>query len=127
MLFQSVDSRNIQVMALTALLDGGYLRVYGAPRPPVPEDAVTSQVLFAELRFATPAFEAPTDGSATANEFPGAVSILAGGFPAWFRAFAADGTTAVLDGDIGEDLILDQPVLAQGGTFSVTSLVYSRP
>jgi hypothetical protein len=114
-------------MATTTLLNGGYLRIYGAPRPPAPEVAVTSQVLFAELRFGTPAFGFPINGVATANPFAGAAAILAGGFPVWFRAFAADGTTAVLDGDIDEDLILDQPVLAQGGTFSVTSLVYERP
>jgi hypothetical protein len=127
MLEEAQNVRNVEVMATTGLLSSGYLRIYGAPRPAAPETAVTSQVLFVELRFDIPAFGTPTDGTAIANPFQGAASVLATGLPTWFRAFAADGTTAVLDGDIGEDLILDHPTLAQGGSFSVTSLVYSRP
>jgi hypothetical protein len=127
MLEVSVNARNVEVMATTTQMNGGYLRIYGGSRPSAPEVAVTTQVLFCSLRFGNPAFGFPEDGTATANPFEGAADILAGGFPVWFRAFAADGTTAVLDGDIGSDLVLSQPVLAQGGTFSVTSLTYSRP
>jgi hypothetical protein len=119
--------RNVQASVITALLNGGYLRIYGAPRPAAPEVAVTTQLLFAELRFASPAFSAPADGVAVANPFGGSVSILQSGIATWFRAFQSDGATAVLDGDVGEDLILSQPVLAQGGSLSVTSLTYELP
>lgn len=88
---------------------------------------MTTQVLFAELRFASPAFTVPVDGVANAYPFAGAVSILQSGVPLWFRGFQADGTSAVLDGDIGADLVLSLPVLAQGGSLSVTSLTYELP
>jgi hypothetical protein len=126
MLAVSTNTRNVEVMATTASMNGGYLRVYGAPRPPAPEVAVTSQVLFVELRFATSAFAPPVNGVAQVTTIP-AGAILASGMPTWFRAFAEDGVTAILDGDIGEDLDLSQSRIISGGTFSVVSLVYYIP
>lgn len=114
-------------MATTALLNDGYLRLYTGPRPAAPEAPLTTQLMFVEVRFGSPAFRSPVNGVATANPFAGAGTVLLSGTPIWFRALASDGTTAVFDGDVGEDLLLSLPSLAAGGTFSVTSLMYSRP
>lgn len=123
----SADARNVEVMATTARMNAGYLRVYGAPRPASPEVAVTSQTLFAECRFGSPAFGDPTNGVASANPIPPETNVRASGRPIWFRAFASNGVTAVLDGDMYIDLVPDEPQLVQGGSFSVLSLTYARP
>jgi hypothetical protein len=123
----SVGLRNIEVMVVTTQLNGGYLRVYGPPRPSSPEVAVTTQVLYAECRFGSPAFANPLNGTAAANTIAPETNVPVTGVPIWFRAFAADGVTAVLDGDMVEDLVPSQAELAQGGSFSVLSLLYSRP
>jgi hypothetical protein len=122
----SVSARNIEVMSTTRLLNGGYLRVYGAPRPAAPEVAVTTQTLYAECRFGSPAFGNPTDGVAAANAIAPDPDVSATGIPTWFRAFASDGATAVLDGDMGTDLVPNQEQVVQGGSFSIVSLAYSR-
>ena len=123
----SADARNVEVMATTARMNAGYLRVYGAPRPASPEVAVTSQTLFAECRFGSPAFGNPTNGTATANPITPEAHTLVSGVPVWFSRIEADGVTAVLDGDMYTDLIPDKAHLVLGGSFSVTSLLYSRP
>lgn len=122
----SANNRNIEVMATTAALNGGYLRIYGAPRPLAPEVPVSTQTLFAELRFSSPAFASPVQGGAQANPLAPDTNVRASGVPAWFRAFAADGTTAVLDGDIPDDLDPTIQHLVQGGSLAVSSLLYRR-
>jgi hypothetical protein len=127
MLLGSQASRNVQVTVVTTPLNGGYLRIYGAPRPSAPEAPVTTQTLFAELRFGNPAFGDPSNGVAVANGIAPETNVRASGMPIWFRAFAADGTTAILDGDVPGDLVPSATNLIQGGSLAVTSLVYSRP
>lgn len=122
----AANTRNLEVMTATRQMDGGYLRVYGAPRPASPEIAVGAQVLFAECRFSSPSFGNPTNGAATAKSIAPETNVRATGVPVWFRVFAQDGTTAVLDGDMFSDLVPDQGQLVQGGSFSVLSLQYSR-
>jgi hypothetical protein len=123
----SINGRNIEVMVITTMMNGGYLRVYGGPRPTAPEVAVTTQVLFAELRFSNPAFGTPVAGTATANAITPETNARASGVPVWFRVFGSDGTTAVLDGEMYADLVPDQSHVTQGGSLSVSSLLFSRP
>jgi hypothetical protein len=122
----AADIRNLEVMTATRQMDGGYLRVYGAPRPASPEVAVGAQTLFAECRFGSPSFGNPTNGAASANPIAPETNVRATGVPVWFRVFMKDGATAVLDGDMFSDLVPDQGQLVQGGSFSVLSLQYIR-
>lgn len=122
----SVAARNVEVMATTARMNGGYLRVYNGARPAAPEDPVTTQTLLAELRFSSPAFGNPVNGAAVANPIAPETNVRASSTPTWFRALEADGTTAVLDGSIPADLTPDHAGLIQGGSMAVSSLLYSR-
>lgn len=92
---------NTKADALTALLDGGYLRIYDGTQPATGDTAIGAQVLLAELTFGTPAFGAAVAGVATANAITGDASANATGTATWFRLFKTDGTTAVLDGSVG--------------------------
>lgn len=122
----SVDARNVEVMATTARLNGGYLRVYNGARPAAPEVPVSTQTLLAELRFGLPAFGNPANGTATANPIAPETNVRASSVPTWFRTLEADGSTAVLDGSIPADLTPDHAGLIQGGSLAVSSLLYSR-
>lgn len=83
------------------LLDNGYLRVYDGQQPESADDAITDQVLLAELRFAADAFPAAVDGVITSNALTSDASANATGTAAWCRLFKSDGTTVVMDGTVG--------------------------
>lgn len=64
------QSVNTEADALAAQFNNGYLRIYdstGAGQPATADDAVTTQVLLAELRWNATAFGAAMDGVITAN------------------------------------------------------------
>jgi hypothetical protein len=114
--------------SVAALLDNGWLRVYSGSQPATADDAITSQVLLAELRFASPAFGAASDGVATANAITGDSSANAAGTAVWFRCFKADGVTPVLDGSVGTsnaNLVLNSVDISAGAQVDVTSFTFT--
>lgn len=116
--------------AVTALLDGGYLRIHDGWQPTTAEAQVTSQVLLAELRFGSPAFAPAIDGVAQANPITPDASARASGAPTWFRALAADSTTVVFDGAIassGGQLTASDPWITAGSPVEVEDLQYQEP
>lgn len=117
------------VAAITALLDGGALRLYSGAQPAEADDPVRSQTLLAELRFATPAFRAPVDGVAEAEPLMAEPNAPATGTATWFRAIARDGAR-VLDGSIGPadaDLVLSTTLIQAGAEISVTRFTVTAP
>jgi len=125
----SIAAVNAQASATGALCNSGYLRLYTAPRPALADDAATGDLL-AELRFAATAFGSPISGVITANAITAEDASLAEGTVAWFRAFSADGTTAVFDGNVGtsdSNLILPTPTVSVGLRIEIDSLTYTQP
>ena len=98
---QSVETVNAKANAVGALLDDGYFRIYDGTRPATADDAVTTQVLLAELRFGNPAFGAAVDGTITANPLTQDSAANATGTATWYRALKSDGTSPVQDGSVG--------------------------
>jgi hypothetical protein len=98
---KSTISINASTDAITALCNSGYLRIYGGVQPDSPEESVTGQTLLAELRFAEIAFEGSLNGVGVANNIVSDISNKNSGKATWFRVFASDGSTAILDGSIG--------------------------
>jgi hypothetical protein len=119
----SVVALNAQADALAALLDDGYLRIYGGRQPDSAEIYVTNQPLLAELRFSKESAPAAVGGELTFNKIADEPDAPATGRATWFRCFNADGRTAVMDGEIGRDgnLSLDDPDIVAGGRVSVHS------
>lgn len=103
--------------AVTRLLDGGYLRIYGAV------------ALVAELRFGVPAFAPAVDGHAIAN--PIAAGYARGGIAETFRAVAEDGATVVFDGTVGttddSDMVLTDTNIQPNAHVSVDVFTYTHP
>jgi hypothetical protein len=99
----------IALDALTALLGGGSLEIYGGSRPSSPEAETTWQPMLVRLRLGRPAFEPSLDGVAKA--FPiEAKPVLKSGEAVWARLATAEGDV-VCDLTVGQshaDLVLDR-------------------
>lgn len=116
--------RNAQLDEITARAGGGaLLRIYDGTRPATGGAATT---LLAQLTCGSPFAGAASGGELTANAITQDSSADATGTATWFRLVASDGTTHVLDGDVGasgSDLNLSSVSIVAGGTVDVTSFV----
>jgi len=125
----AITTINAQASATGALCNNGYLRLYSAPRPALTDDAATGTLL-AELRFAATAFGSPIAGVITANPITAEDAALADGTVAWYRAFSSDGTTAIMDGNVGtadSNIILPTVTVSVGLRVEIDSLIYTQP
>jgi hypothetical protein len=125
----STVAANAAADAVTPLLNSGYLRLYDGTQPPSADTAVSTQVLLAELRYASPAFGAAVNAIATANAITPDASANATGTASWFRALASDGTTTIFDGSVGTadaDLVLSAVAIAAGTAVSVSAFTYEQ-
>lgn len=115
---------------LGGLFDNGYLRVYDGAQPESADDAVTDQVLLAELRFAADAFPAAVDGVITSNAITDEDSALADGTAAWCRCLASDGTTVLMDGSVGTsdaNVIINTVEIVTAAVISASPVVIAVP
>jgi hypothetical protein len=118
--------------ALSDLLDNGFLRIYDGTRPTDADTAVGAQVLLAELRYNATASGAAVNGVLTFNAFTSDPTANADGTATWYRSLKADGTSAVMDGTVGDDsgtfdLELNDPDIQAGTEVSVTSFTHTVP
>jgi hypothetical protein len=117
-----------QANAVAGLLDHGWLRLYTGEQPSTADEAVSSQVVLAELRFGSPAFGSASDGVAAANAIIGDASANATGTATWFRCFLPDGATPVFDGSVGtsnSNLLLNSVEISAGAQVDVTSFTFT--
>lgn len=120
---------NAEVDALTALLNGGKLRIYSGTKPATADTALSGNTLLAELTFGSPAFGAGASGVATANAITADASADATGTATFFRLFASNGTTVVADGTVGTasaDLILNSVAIQAGASVAVTAMTITQ-
>jgi hypothetical protein len=108
---------NAEGDALSALLNGGLLRIYTGAQP---TNADT---------FNATAAPASAAGVITFNAIASGVAV-ATGTAAWYRCVRSDGTTVVMDGTVDitantPNLVLSTTAIALGGTVAVTSFVHS--
>jgi len=116
--------------AVTVRCNAGKLRLYDGTRPATPDTAIGAQVLLTELTFGNPAFGAAVDGVATANAITADALANATGTATWSRWVESDGSTAVLDcevGTSGANVNLNTVAIVAGATVSITSLTYTQP
>jgi len=116
--------------AVTARLNSGKLRLYTGTRPATPDTALSGNTLLAELTFNATAFGAASSGVATANAITSDSSADATGTATFSRWFESDGTTVVLDcevGTSGANVNLNTTSIVTGATVSVSSCTYTQP
>jgi hypothetical protein len=116
--------RNAQMDAITTFAgNSGKLRIYSGTRPATGGTATT---LLAELTCNATFAPSASGGVLTLNAITADSSADATGTATWFRLLKSDGTTIVMDGDVGtsgSDLNLNSTSITAGGTVSVTSFV----
>lgn len=121
---------NAQADALARLLDNGYLRIYTGSKPATANTALSGNTLLAELRFAATSAPAASAGVLTFNALTDDSSADATGTATFFRAFKANGTSAVLDGTVGatgstSNLELNSAAITVGAAVSVTGFTHT--
>lgn len=115
--------------AVTALLNGGSLRIYAGTKPAGPDTALGGATLLATLTLSATAFGSASNGVASANSIT-AGTAGATGTAAFYRAFASNGSTAVCDGEVGtsgSDLNLSTTSIVSGAEVSVSSWQLTLP
>jgi hypothetical protein len=121
------DLRNDRLDEITARAgNAALLRIYSGSRPATGGAATT---LLAELTCGSPFAAAASGGELTANSIADDENAAESGTATWFRLVASNGTTHVMDGDVGEsdsDLNLSSTSIVAGGTVSVTSFVITH-
>jgi hypothetical protein len=127
---QAFATSSAQAAALGDLLNDGYLRLYTGAQPANADTALGAQVLLAELRFALVAFGAPVNGVITAAPLTPEDAALATGTATWYRCFASDGTTAVMDGSVGlsaSNLVMLDNDIVMGAPVIINNFVHTVP
>lgn len=115
-----------EAAAVTGLLDGGRLCIYGGVRPANGDTPVGDQPLLAELQFGTPAFKPAREGKAEAEPFAADGPVKQAGEATWFRTWTAAGEP-VFDGTVGQEkanLVLPIVHLVLGIVVTIKSFVY---
>lgn len=93
--------RNAQLDAITTFAGGSCkLRLYTATRPATGA-AITTQTLLAELTCNATFAGAASSGVLTLNSITSDAAADATGTATWFRIVKSDGTTFVMDGNVG--------------------------
>lgn len=137
-LFLSDTAAKAEADAVAALANSGTLKIYAGTQPTDANTAVGAQTLLATLTFSATAFGSSAasgttpsrKATATANAITGDTSADATGTAAWFRLLKSDGTTVIMDGDVGQGsgiLSLATTSLVAGEDVEVTSFTISAP
>lgn len=123
----ATNLRNARADAITTFTGGSaLLRIYSGSRPATGGTATT---LLAELTCNATFAPAASSGVLTLNAITNDSSANATGTASWFRIVKSDGTTHVLDGDVGtsgSDLNLNTTSIVTGGPVAVSSFVLTE-
>ncbi len=79
---------------------GAKIRIYSGARPTAVDTALSGNTMLVEMTGNATAFGAAANGVLTANAITAGTAVAAG-TASFFRVFKTDGTTAVVDGDVG--------------------------
>lgn len=120
----STTLRNAQLDGVTTAVGAsGKLRIYSGTRPANVAASITG-ILLAELTLNATFAPAASSGVLTLNAITSDASADATGTATHFRVFQSNGTTAVVDGDVGtsgSDLNLNSTSITIGGSVAITS------
>lgn len=119
----SAAARNAELDGLTATVgNAGLLRVYDGTRPANVAAAITGNLL-AEIVMGSPWAPGAVAGVVSPTVPQSDLSANATGTATHFRQWKADGTTAVIDGNVGTsaaDMIVNTTAFVTGGVVTIT-------
>lgn len=127
--YDQASIRHAMLDAITTRAgNAALLRIYDGSRPATGA-AITTQVLLAELTCGTPFAAAASAGALTLGTITQDSSANASGTASWFRIVASNGTTFVLDGNVGtsgSDLNLTTTTITITQPVQVSSFVITE-
>lgn len=97
------------------------IRFYSGTRPANGGSATTLLVSLT----GTGVFGAASAGVLTLTGFTSATAVSAG-TATWFRIFKADGTTYVMDGSVGADIVMTDTILSSGELVAVSTMTITE-
>lgn len=125
--YEAATLRDAMLDAITTRAgNAALLRIYDGSRPATGGTATT---LLAELTCGSPFAGAAVNGVLTANAITQDSAANATGTATWFRIVQSDGSTHVMDGNVGtsgSDLNLTTTSIVQNQPVSVTSFVINE-
>ena len=125
--YEAATLRDARADAITTRAgNAAKLRIYDGSRPATAGAATN---LLAELVCGTPFAGAAVNGVLTAGAITQDASADATGTATWFRIVQTDGSTFVMDGNVGtsgSDLNLNSVSIVATGTVSVSSFVITE-
>ena len=125
--YEAATLRDAMLDAITTHAgNAALLRIYDGSRPAT---AGTATTLLAELTCGTPFAAAAVNGVLTLGAITQDSSANSTGTATWFRIVKADGTTFVMDGNVGtsgSDLNLTTTSIVSGQPVSVSSFVINE-
>lgn len=125
-------AQNAAADAVVDLVDvggAGSLRIYSGTAPATANAALSGNTLLAQLAMSATAFGSAAAGVATAAAITQDSSADATGTATFFRILAGNGTTVVMQGEVGTsgaDLNLNSVAISSGAAVSVSSLTYTQ-
>ena len=126
----STTLRNAMLDAITSAVGASAkLRIYSGTKPATVADAITGTLL-ADLTCNATFAPAASSGVLTLNAITSDSSADATGTATHFRIYTSDGTTAVLQGDVGtsgSDFNLNTTSLVSGATVACSSFTITAP
>lgn len=115
------DLVNARLDAITTRAgSAALLRIYSGTRPATGGAPTT---LLAELTCGSPFAPSASGGVLTANAISDDISANASGTATWWRLVQSNGTTHVMDGNVGDSMTISNANIVEGGTVSVSSFV----
>ena len=115
------DLVNARLDAITTRAgSAALLRIYSGTRPATGGAPTT---LLAELTCGSPFAPSASGGELTANAISDDISANASGTATWWRLVQSNGTTHVMDGNVGDSMTISNANIVEGGTVSVSSFV----
>lgn len=126
----STTVRNAMLDAITTAAGASaLLRIYSGTRPADPSASITGTLL-GTLTCGSTFAAAASGGVLTLNAITSDSAADATATATHFRLWKSDGTTAVIDGDVGtsgSDLNLNTTSIVTGGPIAVTSFTITAP
>lgn len=106
------------------------IKIYAGSRPADPQTAISGQTLLGTLTGNAGGFGSVSNGVLTASAITQDSAADNTGTASFFRIFKSDGTTVVMDGDIGtsgSDLNLNTTSVVANGPIQISSFAITMP
>jgi hypothetical protein len=121
----STEDRNGALQGRGDRLNSGFVRFYAGVVPVSADAPLSGNTLIAECALGNPACATPTAGTMAFNTIGSAICVGSGA-PTFARFLRSDGTTAVADMDVPEELVLTKTIWAAGEPFPAPSVIWSQ-